>query len=66
MADVSCAPNVNTGETYYNYEMHNITSFNVCATNDVLTFHVPYLSSLSPFSGTAERPRGSKKETADV
>ena len=38
MADVSCTPNVNTGDTYFNYKMHKITSFNVRATTDVLTF----------------------------
>ena len=54
MADVSCTPNVNTGDTYYSYEMLKITSFNVRATNDVLTFHVPYLSSLSRFSEAAD------------
>ena len=54
MAVVSCAPNVNTGETYYNYKMHKITSFNVRATNDVLTFHVLYLFSLSPLSGATD------------
>ena len=54
MADVSCTPYVNTGDTYFNYKMHKITSFNVRATNDVLTFHVPYLSSLSRFSGAAD------------
>ena len=35
---------------------HTFTSSYVRATNDVhvLTFHVPYLSSLSPLSGTAD------------
>ena len=49
-ADVSRMPIVNTGDTYHNYEMHTLTSFYVQTTNDVYTFHVPYLSSLSPFS----------------
>ena len=30
-------------------EMHTLTSFYVCATNDVSTFHVPYLPSFYPF-----------------
>ena len=34
--------------------MHTLTSFNVRATNDVEAFHVPYLSSLSPFSGAVD------------
>ena len=34
-ADVSHTPNVNTGDTYYNYEMRTLTSFYVRATNDV-------------------------------
>ena len=33
-ADVSCTSKVNTGDTYYNYEMHALTSFYVRATND--------------------------------
>ena len=41
-------------DTYYNYEMHTFTSSYVRANNDVLTFHVPYLSSLSRLSGTAD------------
>ena len=52
-ADLSCTPYVNTGDTYYNYEMHTLTFFYVRATNDAWTFHVPYLSCLSPFSGAA-------------
>lgn len=50
-ADVSRTANVNTGDTYYKYEMHTLTSFYVRATNDVYAFDVPYLSSLSPFLG---------------
>ena len=34
--------------------MHKLTSYYVRATNDVQTFHVPYLSSLSPFSGAGD------------
>ena len=33
-ADVSCTSKVNTGDTYYNYEIHALTSFYVRATND--------------------------------
>ena len=43
-AYVSRTPNVNTGDTYYNYEMHTLTS----------KFHVFHLFSLSLFSGTAD------------
>ena len=32
---VSCMPNVNIGDTYYNYEMHSLTSFYVRATYNV-------------------------------
>ena len=30
-----CSPNVNTGDTYYNYEMHSLTSFYVRGTNNI-------------------------------
>ena len=33
--DASRTPNVNTGDTYYNYEIHRLISFSVRATNDV-------------------------------
>ena len=39
---------------YYIYEMHTLTTFYVRVINDVWTFHVPYLSSLSPFSGAVD------------
>ena len=29
--DAERTPNVNTGDTYYNYEMHELTPFSVCA-----------------------------------
>ena len=32
---LSRTPNVNTEDTYYNYDMHTLTSFYVRATNDV-------------------------------
>ena len=34
-ADVSSTPDVNTGDTFYNYEIHTFTIFYVRATNDV-------------------------------
>ena len=34
-AEASRAPDVNTGDTFYNYEMHTFTTFYVRATNDV-------------------------------
>ena len=43
-ADLSRTPNVNTGDKYYDYEMHTLTS----------KFHVFHLLSLSLFSGTAD------------
>ena len=46
-AGVSRTPNVNTGDTYYNYEMHTLTSLYVRATNDV---DVPCTLSFLPFS----------------
>ena len=38
-------PDVSTGDTlnFYNNEMHTFTTFYVRATNDLETFHVPYL-----------------------
>ena len=55
--DAICMPNVNTGVKCYKYETHKLTSFYVRATNDVYTFHVPYLSSLSHFLGQDEAER---------
>ena len=53
-ADALRTPNVNTGNTYCNYEMHTLTFFYIRATNDVERNDEYYLSSLSLFSGAAD------------
>ena len=46
--------NVSTGDKYYNYEMHTLTSFYIRATNDAEMSNIPYLSSPAPFSGAVD------------
>ena len=48
--------------------MHTLSliSFYVCATNDVSTFHVPYLLPLSVFRGCPRKLRGSQEEAEQI
>ena len=58
---VSRMPNGNTGDTYYNYEMHSPSSFYVRATNDVYTTIYLISFSLSPFSEATDVVREEAK-----